>query len=362
MALVLNSVWLVNARQQLLASAEAAALAAAGALVDDSLLLPDFDPAELTEQARRSAETSAAGNLGNWTGALAASPVAVDVRFGRVVVSSLTGHVETLETEESPNAVIVHAYRDRDHANPVAMLLPAFTGRSATDVTATAEASITNLVAAIRPFPNVAAPVWPLAVREQPLDGVPLEAWVPQIEQRAGEDRLSWDAESRSLLDQPDGLPEIRVVTRWNDKPGNIVQVMVSDVDDETMSRQYRNGWTGEDLASYGGEFPTADINVELSSSRDVSELSIADLEPLIGQPRLLLLYAGDADDKDTGNVTATRMVAARLMAVEHHGTHLELILQPAVVATRMAVLDEDAYFGGETLGHPYLYKLSLTQ
>ncbi|MCA8997134.1 MAG: hypothetical protein KDA80_09110 [Planctomycetaceae bacterium] len=356
MALVLNQVWLTNAQAELRHSAEAAALAAARTLVDDSLLLTNGDTSDrrgLAEvKAQQLAETSPVVNR----------PAVVELRFGRVAVSRNTGNRDVLETNFSPDTVMVWAFRDQAHGNPVGMLMPAFTGRFDTDVRSQAEASINNLVRSVRPYGKVPVPVWPLAVREEPIPDSPLPAWIPHIEEQQGPDNLRWDESQRKIVHEADGLPEIRLQSKLPGKPGNLVQILIAGMDSGTMEYQFANGWSPEDLKSYGGEFPVAPDDLVLTSTREIDQSGRSVLEQQIGQVRLIALYAGDAGEEDAGEVQVTRLVAARLMECHFQSEGVELVLQPSVMATRMAVLDEEALYHGDVEGSRYLYRLSLTQ
>ena len=355
MALVFNRIWLSNAQEELRSAAVGAALAAAGELVTDEILNPDSDPLARSQAARFAADLFAAespvsGELGT----------EIAVRLGRTVVDPLTGHQEVLETDYQPTSVLVMVERGTENGHGVPLLAPALTGRMFADVGMVAEATISNLVTGVRPVAEGAVPAWPIAVLEDSEDPL-IPSWVKKIEQRQGADDYGWSRDRQIVTNEPDGLPEI-VLSVGGGSSSNLQLIDIgSGLQDQTIRRQFENGLSREDLASLGGELSLIQGPIDVWASGDFEGIPTEELKKQVGQRRLFPLYS-PAEDSEAGTVQLTRLVAGRIMDVIESEDGVNVIIQPGVVATRTAVLDEAALLAGETDGNPYLYKISLTQ
>lgn len=357
LALVLNEYWLTNAQEELRTATQTVALAAAHELASDELLKLDRDPLSLAEQARLKAGEQAIRNQVSGR-----SLPNMEVHVGRTVLDPATGQQQTLETDYSPNAVVVIGHRDRSRNNPVVLLAPALTGRSVADVTVTAEASITNLIEGLRAFGAVDVPAWPLAILESSQDSR-VQTWVGQIEQRRGIDHYSWNAETQTVESTPDGLPEILLEPNGQQGTNNLYLVNIgNDLQDEAIDRQIREGWSATDLSTFGETFSLKPGPLDLAASSNFNGIPVEALKSQIGQMRIMLLYSLVTSKNNNFSVHVTRMVGGRLMRVTEGTNGPQLTMQAAVVITRTAVLDEDALYRGETFGNPYIYKVSITQ
>jgi hypothetical protein len=59
--------------------------------------------------------------------------------------------------------------------------------------------------------------------------------------------------------------------------------------------------------------------------------------------------------------VTLTRLVAVRILNVEGEANALRMTIQPAVLATRTAIVSESLNSAPKIPLNPYIYRLSLT-
>jgi hypothetical protein len=134
------------------------------------------------------------------------------------------------------------------------------------------------------------------------------------------------------------------------------------------LDDQFRDGWSSEDLESFGGEFSLLNGSLMLPGSSDLDGAPVENLKTQIGQARILLLYlphtkSNTTQSQTTGNdIQITRLVAGRIMEVTTGKNGTTIILQPAVVATRTAMLDEEALYSGQTQGNAYIYRLAVTR
>lgn len=357
MALVFNEYWLASAQEELRTATTAVALAAGRELATDDLLKEDVDPYAAANRLRVVAARQATKNV-------VAGPVLpeITVHPGRVAFDPLTGQQQTLETDYDPNAVIVIGRRDRSANNPVQMLIPGLSGNRAADVNVTVEVSVTNLIEGVRPFGAAHVPAWPIAILESsPSDTI--QTWVRQIELRQGTDQYRWNEETKSVEEEPDGIPEILLQPIVSQGINNLYLVDVGNgLQDEHLVRQFKDGWSSDDLSPFGEVFSFKQGPLELDATSDFSGAPEDVLRQEIGQARIVLLYTGVTSKDGRTTVDVNRMVAARLMDIRDTKEGPQFVMQPAVVVTRTAVLDEDALYSGEPAENPYIYKIAITQ
>ncbi len=359
-ALVMDQLWLSLAQRELQTAANAAALAAGQEMADEELLKLEFDSSVRAAAIREVAYDVATSNPAAGKKVAVNTEPHQDVRFGRPVMDSLTGQVTFIETDHSPSSVIVNAHCNRQNGNAVSLFMPYLTGQQTGNVSAFAEASVSNQIAAVRPLEHSNVPAWPIAILES--DGGDNDDWSTTVELREGSDDLSWNHKQKRLSNTSDGIPEMTLRTGTRDVAGNVcIADLGSDLHDYRLSKQFRNGWSWENLQEFGSELSFEQGALELKSSADFFGMPYEELKKQIGQTRIVMLYLRlDAfDPVEAHKITATRFVAVRLLEVRSTGDEIELVVQPTVVTTRTAVLGESQ---SETPKNPYIYRLALTQ
>ena len=369
LALVLDRLWLDAARGELQTAVEAAALAAAGRLADDERINLNVEPHYLTAAAELAAEQAAGMNR------VAGRPIALSsggangITFGRYQVNLENGAYEFIETNELPTTVRVRLEHSRSLGNPVARLFSGLTGEVGGDAFAKAEASLSNLIAGVRPFEGGPVPAFPLAIYEQDPTGERTDTWIAQIESGGGGDNWTFNHDSRQVEQGPDGLPEMvlhPMPPRGEPHEANFQLLNIGNglIEDELV-RQFEGGWRVGDLADYGGELRVDDLTPPIECSAEVFEPTVEACLRMIGQKRLVLLYVNhQASSGDLGEITPTRLAAIRIMAVEADTDgQPQITVQPSVVATRTALALDEVLPPDEAadLGNPYVYKISLT-
>ncbi len=368
LALVLDRLWLAAAHGELQTAAEAAALAAAGRLAEDERINLDIEPQGLTDAAHFAALDAAFQNtVAGLPVVLNATP-GTDVQFGQHVANSENGEVLFLQTEYLPTTVRVQAARTRRLGNPVARLFAGLTGEAAGNVSAAAEASLTNLIVGVRPFAGAPAPMLPLAIFERDPEDERKDTWVNQIEGGAGGDDWLYDYDSRQVRPGSDGLPEMKlhpIPSGGQPEEANRHMVDVGNqLDPARLAQQIEAGLTTIDLADFGGAFRLDGKPQPLESSAALDEQPLDALHHMIGQKRIALLYERyQPGGSHTGRVTPTRLVAVRIMAIEPSDDGPCLIVQPTVVATRTALsLAPEDDGDAEYFANAYVYKMFLSQ
>jgi hypothetical protein len=378
LALVVDRLWLDNARIELTAATEAAALAAANQIADDELLRPSADMSALAENARLRAAEVAARNMVNGTPLELRTEDDGDIQFGRIVKDAETGKERFLETDYHPTSVVVFGGRNRSRGNPIALFFRQLTGQSSGDLVVSAEASIDNRIIGVRPYQGATTPAIPIAMLDKDPDPKRLDTWTQQIDLKLGVDEFGFNPLTGEVTEGPDGIPEMLAFSApENAKEEEVEKANLHLVDLGTglepteLQRQFEKGWTHDDMADFGGEFRTDEGPVAMNSNAILNEAAFEDLEALVGQARICLLYvlpASKSKQQGASEIEATRLVAVRIMKVRQ-GTKksVELTVQPAVVTTRTALVSEpgatwsaDPDVAYES--NPYIYKLFLTQ
>jgi hypothetical protein len=376
--LVFDKLWVDNSQQELRTVAEAAALAAAGELAgDDLLLLEDASEARIA-RARQSAATVAQRNLAN------GSPVTLDIEeggdvlIGRYVYDELQDEVVLIETAQHPSHVVVTARRPRG-MNPMASASDALDGVTRNELAETATAALSNAVTGVRPSTHVNVPAWPLAILEVDEATGRADTWRQQIERRLGGDNFAYDSAAQQVILGSDGLPEIIVHSAPVDPDTEdqlLANVHIIDIGTglypAPVAEQIRLGWSQSHLTAFGGEFSLAAGPLMLECDAVFAGEPAVALSEMIGSCRICVLYNSCIPGQQgLGQLNATRLVAARLMDVRElsDGT-LACVLQPGVVATRTAVTSEVIPLGtpsasdpltSDGVTNPYIYRLFLT-
>ena len=370
-ALVLDRLWIDAAKLELRTAAEAAALAGAGRLVNDDRLRETFDAAAAAQGVRETAAEAAARNFAVGEPVVLDPAPGGDVRLGRIVPDDL-GRDVFLETEDWPTSVLIFAARTRSRSNPVALFFRELTGQTAADVVSQAEATVDGRTIGVQSIPGATAPAVPLAILADDPLGERADTWRSAIEARSGADRYTYDPASGTVLEEPDGIPEITLRSApaiegdSSSSPPNVALVDVgTQLSESLLAEQIRRGFSEDDLALFGGELHFGFGPVTLESSTTFSAAARDALQSIVGEPRICLLYESseEADAWAAGTVSAVRLAAGRVMTVSSgEGDSVEIVFQPALVATRTALLQESLAPGPFVSPHVYVYKLHLTQ
>ncbi len=398
-ALVLDHLWLSTAQSELLSTAEGSALAATRHLLNEELLRkPGVRQDEETWQTQRiEIARQAAGDVARQN-LVAGQNVALDlsesgdVRFGRLVRQKESNQILFLETNNRPSTVVVTAYRNRSHNNPVAILFQELVGESTGDVAARAEASWSNRIAGIRPQDDLPAPVMPIAILEKDTTGKQLQTWVRQIEEFQGSDGYRYDTEKKSVVPGADGLPELALEWKLPDSATNssttnntvslsntvnpsqpagqqnyYLLQLGSASESNAISRQMKTGWEASDLLSLKGELRLNPGTADVWGKSQLTQAEIRDLSATVGECRIFCLYQPreQLGSSQLTRIRLTRLVSGRIMSVSPAtDRNIRIVVQPGIVITRTALL---AVAPGDEADsnvspNPYIYKIHITQ
>jgi len=388
MALVLNSLWKDAATVELHSAAEAAALAAAGEYLNEARLDPRTDDATLAALARQKAAVVAESNR------VAGEPLQLDpnvpgdIVFGQTVYSPEYGET-FLETDENANTVEVRGVRARAFGNPLPFFLGGVTGRSTGDAVVVAEAAFDNTIDHFRPIPGLPVPALPLAILAADPTGERLDTWDQQITLRGGADNYRFDMETRQVIAEPDGIPEMElngVPLKTSASEGNVMLLdLANGLDELQINTQIATGLHVHDLEEWNGILP-AQLPLTLAGMGTITTPVQLAFEEQIGQQRICLLYEAQEDLKVPGwaMVTCRGAVAIRILhVIPEPNEQATVIVQPTILTTKTAALaqflptaEDDANGKGNAQGNdgwntqqqvpptyvrnPYIYKLYL--
>ncbi|MEW4487756.1 hypothetical protein AB1L42_06715 [Thalassoglobus sp. JC818] len=377
MALVLNRFWISIGQEELETVVQSAALSAATQLASDDLLRDRFDDRwhiERLNVIRENVEEFVSAD--RVMGKQPVIPQVSGIEFGRLVSSSLTGQVNFLQTNAFPNTVLVTGVCRESDRNSVSLLMPFLTGRSKADLLKRAEASIRNDIVGLRPFVDVGIPMWPLGL----LNDDEVEQ-VFSLESGSAssrlEDQYSWDSATGSVLNEPDGLPEI--VVEFHSDPALATGCVIelgNRLESATVQIQIEFGITASQLENSGGWIDFQQFPVSKNCGWTIDQGVFDRLKSKIGQARIVGLCTATAEEAETsqqaevvGTAVLKRLVGARLMSVQQTSTSTIAVFQEAVVCTRTAVpagsgspaFSELSFTENAGL-HPYIYRVELTR
>ena len=372
LALVFDRLWLDAAQIELQAAAEAAALAGAGQLASDARLPPP--PVDLGTPARDAAIATGQKNFSVGTAVNLQDGDNGDVQVGTIVMSSENGHPEFVEETERPTTCVVRAARLISRGNPVALFFRELTSNTRGNVQAIAEASVDNRIIGVQPGDNSPVPALPIAIMYTHADPRREDTWMNMINRRLGTDLYGYDSETGEVINGPDGIPEITLHTTYTSadaEEASKVNTLIMDIgtgmSERRVAEQIKTGWTVAQLKSFGGEFRTDQgpqiLDVDAASNTPVMD----ELQQLVGQARICGLYI---NHQPTSNVIGTAAIvdlaAIRILAIQEQGpTQMKMTVQPAVIATRTALLSshDAAWLSGDGTeqSNPYIFKLFLS-
>lgn len=403
-AVAVDQLWLSHAKVELQASADASCLAAARTLVTDDTLREDLDWETVVERAMENAQrVSKLNDVAGGKLELRPGPDG-DVWFGQYLLDRETGQRRFVFTDYAPDTVIVRAERTRDTDNPVRMMMGGVFGVHWANVSTKSEVTIDNHIVGVRAGNDLPVPALPFAIlagsddsdeqgasddeesdstdddansgttsddeTEDAAAAPRTDTWVNAIDERGGDDEYGWDAERDVVVERGDGIPEIVVrPMRRKGRPEEANLQLLdfgSDFRTRVLDDQCEHGLNEQHLADFGGELIFDGRRIETRCTANVRPNVINLLRPLVGQTRLCFLY----DDHEPygqvgeGELRLVRLVAVRILDVRRSNGEFELVLQPAVVATRTTVLHEDWEWADDeaALRNPYVFQLTVTQ
>lgn len=355
-ALVLDRLWIDAAQVELRTGAEAAALAAAGELCNDTKLLGHSTTKNRMANGRNTARFIASQNrVAGQILQLNDAPDG-DIHFGKLLHDETANQRRFVETPYEPNCVAVFARCTKRRGNPIALLFRDLTGQNSGNVSDTAEAIVDNRVIGLEAFHGLNIPALPLAIK--------------QSAQSITQDELGYDHEQSRVIFSADGLPEFKILS--TEPKGSPTDCDLFWVDLGTglstsgIVDQIYDGISVEDLVGWNGQLRFDEMPQQFFGSGAVPSEIRESLQNIMGQKRICFVYSEAAVNTANGTVMVTciQPTAVRILdiyTIENGRT--EIIFQPCVITTKTAITHPSPIWTGD--GNEYqnscIYKISLS-
>lgn len=328
-----------NTRGDMQRTADAAAMSAAMALMDNDRLKGDAYQQGVFLDARASAST--------YTSANKVSSEHLLVAYGDVNIGYLSDALDASETmsfadPDKFNAVRVKIRRDSSINGPMELLFARIFGKQSTVVTAEATAAYLDGIVGWRiPSNGANIGLLPIAVK--------LSSWQDFMAGTLGNgDNYAYDPETGAVTAGSDGIPELNIYpgsAAGQLPPGNFGTVDIGSPNNSTadLSRQIRHGVSEQDLAYFGGELRFGpDGTLILNGDTGLSAGIKDDLEAIIGLGRTIPLFTTVTGPGNNANFTIVGWAGIRIMNVKLTGSMSgkKVVVQPAIVVDPGAVAE----------------------
>ena len=367
---VFNVIWLSCVRTEARRHAESAVIAGGHAYLSDDMLRTWQQPFENDGRAVRSRNA-----VMDYLCQASDPSLAAIISDGDIDL--LNYHMETQSGDTGltqPVATVPNEIRvtyGKSHGNDqVRMFFSGLTNAGNARIGVSAAASIEHAPVGFLPGGRLTIPLLPFGIVDQgSSDPAMVNAggiWSQKIETGKGFDNFTWNPESHTVVQGPDGLPEITMTLSSNSAGGSadsFVPLKFSAVAPTGSSSQavnwMQNGVSSTDLQSLGLNqlsFPStisaatlsrlecADIAVWLQSHAGQSFI-VCLCNPTVGQATDQTSSASSTASATTAKsvlstIQLDRAVAARIMAsgVSLNGD-IRVVLQPCVLITSTAVM-----------------------
>ena len=333
-ALSVDVGYLQNAVVELQRSADAAAMAAAWELVDDGEVGLVDD-----KLAARTVANSFVG-----LNRVCRDAPSVDLNYsnsqsGDVVVGYLVDPSDpnsTLDTSDPTkyNAVRVRVRRTSARNGEVRMFFGRAVGVNSVATEATATAALVNNFGGFRAPPaDETLQILPIAL-DKP-------TWDNLVENGAGNDSWKWNASTKTVESDSDGIGEANLYPTGTGAPGNRGTVDIGGSDNSTsdLARQITDGITEQDMMALGKplEFD-ASGKLHLNGDPGISEGLKDELASVVGQTRIIPIFESVSKSGDTAEYTIVQWAGVRVLDVDMTGNNKRVIVQPGSIITRYGI------------------------
>jgi hypothetical protein len=316
-ALVANWAWLVLVQRNMQERADAMALAAAPALLDEDLLRGEpADPSDDVTAAQDAINTYRLLNNDAGPNSLKLQEGDVTLMPGFVTDVSHPFDENTFDGTPPFNTAKVTVQRTSAGGHPVPYLVAGFTSVVSADVSATSVATLDNHVAGFRPTENANAPVMPLAI-----------------------DRAAWSTQRTIDTNGNDILEmELRLACDPQVNDSNAALVSFDDgLDEGVVLSQLTAGVAQSELPATNelgpatSAMPLAVEGIQQIDPNFCQELA-DELDDLAaaGECRVFPLY--DSTTSGGSNFDLVGFVAARVVSAEMSDNRLKVVVEPCYV------------------------------
>lgn len=324
LAFALDLGYVYVSQAQLQRSADAAALAAAYELIDQSAVSGDGAPVVSPDAVRSAAAEYAAYNY-----VLAANPglATDDVTLGYIENPFADDWVMQTNNINMYNAVTVRVRRDEGQNGTVPLFFARFLGHDHVSLQASATAAVlVNVRGFSTPKGGMNQGIMPFALDE--------ETWNNMLD-GGGDDDWCWDAENEEIVSGADGVREMNLYPQGTGAPGNRGTVDIGSSNNSTadIARQITDGATPEDLAYHGGSLALDENGLlYLNGDTGISAGVKDELESIKGEPRIIPIFRTVVGPGNNATYTIVAFAGVRIMEVKLTGNmnSKRVIIQPA--------------------------------
>jgi hypothetical protein len=343
-ALAIDGGQMYLARTQLQVAADAAALAAASAIVLDEGMVGDYMVVEEEGRKRAMHIVSLHECLGRQ---IQIAPT--DITFGRIEDPADLSSPFTSKTTDYNAVHVVAARTASSVGGPIGLFLAQIWGNDEADVRATAVAVMDDRLSGYNPIVTTL---------------IPFTIWDEEYERQVnytGTDGYKWDEDNNNVKGEGDGILEIHLypyklsgdTTNPEFEGSGNCGVLNIGVDSQASSDvvpQITDGVTHEDLAAEFGvdhlTFKDEDgspLTFEANGNTGLMANLHKPLEERIGDVVGFLLHNEVRFDGSNAIYTIVDMRYGRIMDITLHGNAKKLILQPVAYAGPDVITDPDA-------------------
>ncbi len=236
------------------------------------------------------------------------------------------------------NAVKVTFQKTQSRNGEVLFTLGRLLGLESSPLTVESTASISRKIRGFTSPPDSSRRVnlLPFAVKR--------EMWDSLIAGN-GDDNSQVDPDTGVVTPGSDGVLEINIYPHTTGVSGNSGTVDIGSSGNSTndIKRQISEGVSASDLAYHGGKLELgANGELVLNGDTGISAGMKAELEGIIGDPRVIMVYSQVAGNGNNANFTIIRFVGVRVLYVNFQGSKnssKKLIIQPSPVLSEYVIV-----------------------
>lgn len=347
LAMAIDLGYIQVASTQLQRSADAAAIASAWELVENSPLTGGSVALSQTSARTAAGQYVALNNVSGGTPTLA---------FGDTTIGYLqnpSDRSQTINTAFDPvrfNTVQVRVRKAADTGGELSLFFARVLGMNSVSKEAVATAAfINNFKGFNTPSSGDNLGFLPIALDKQTWDA---------LMAGGGSDNWNWDAGNKCISSGGDGIREVNLYPQGTGSPGNRGTVDIGSNNNSTcdISRQIRTGISPADMAAFKAAGRTLEFNAQgqffLNGDTGISAGVKDDLASICGQTRIIPIFNSVSGNGNNAEYTIVGFAGVRIMEVKLTGSasSKRVIVQPATV-TAMGGIP-----GGETQTSYYLF------
>lgn len=341
--------YLMVARTQLQATADAAAFAAAWELIDE-----DSAPGSASQSAIEANVRETGAEYASYQHVIGLHPELgeSDLEVGYMDDNSDSGGSLDTSGDYPSNAVRVIARRDEGQNGQIQMLFARIFGFEKADLRAEATAKVDSNFSGFKmPADGSNLDILPFALDEP--------TWNDLLNGN-GDDDWTYDPQSQHVFSGSDGILEVNLYPKGNGSPGNRGTVDIGSSNNSTadISRQIVSGVSASDLAYHGGKLELNENGVlYLGADTGISAGVKDELASIIGEPKIIPIFSSVSGNGNNAEYAIVKFAGVRIVDVKLTGNKnsKRVLIQPANVVTKGGITSS-SNSGGATTTSYFIY------